>query len=118
MLPLPAFDDAYELSFKCSSSDLKNEIGHKDCRPNEDECEEHDLLPCVKFTEIDGVQASVRRVSKTSGHVKHEASGAGMTTHASVMALTQRNKASVNSTWVSVEEAQKMTAAKRQVNMK
>ena len=41
-----------------------------------------------------------------------------MSTYASVIALTQKNKESVKLTCVVVEEAQKMTAANRPVNMK
>jgi hypothetical protein len=41
-----------------------------------------------------------------------------MSTYASVIALTQRNKESVKLTWVVVEEAQKMTAASRPVSIK
>ena len=71
-------------------------------------------MPSVEFTEIDRVQTSfavVRSLGLGKIQMEH--------THASVIALTQRNKASVKATSLAgVEEPQKMTAAKRHVTMK
>jgi hypothetical protein len=35
---------------------LKDKVGHKDGRTNEDKNEEHELLPCVEFAKVDSVQ--------------------------------------------------------------
>lgn len=55
----PAFDDTYELAFKCSPPDLKDEIRHENSGAYEDESKQHDLLPCVELAQIDSVQAAV-----------------------------------------------------------
>jgi hypothetical protein len=55
---------------------LKDKVGHKDGRTNEDKNEEHELLPCVEFAKVDSVQTAIAEISdKDCGRTKYRMKG-------------------------------------------